>query len=1045
MRQAIPRAVVWVMAAVLAVCTPRAAEGRACVATSPSDWKNAIDYANEPYFVNSTYTPEEPRWVKFTILLCDPTRVYFHNGNTFRFHYDFAHARLDPFTGMSPAQFDAATLHAAGQQAVLGAVLIPGYGLFGESTPVREMAIQLVRQDAYSREQVRDWFNLVKSRVTNAAGVPTYYFPTFEQQAAAEADRAWLSSQGIEVAGPERWIRRSACYANGWAIGTLKFVPGAQIGAAYRAGTLRASDVLLTDAIPAETPPVAGIATLTPATPNSHAALLSQTWGIPFAYLAGTDGAAAQALIGRRVILRSYVANYACTASIADAELLPAAIVDELTTMKQIPPLAYAPKQPLGVSGYFTGVDALTPADTARVGGKAANYGVLRRAIPANVRPAAAIGFDLWNEFLSQSMLGGRTLRQVIDDRLAGLTAWPPPDPAALSQALSEVRSMFTSTGTTRFTPAQEAAILAALQSSTYGFDPDVKIRFRSSTNVEDTASFTGAGLYDSFSGCLRDDLDADTVGPSACDPAEPSERGVFRAIRKVFASFYNDNAYQARRRLSVNENEVGMSMLVHHSFPDSTELANGVAVITYNAVGGSDVSIVTQLGATSVTNPEDGSTAEEVSVYVSGGNFYPDLQRSCSRVMLGDTVMTFPGDYSLLASLMRTVAVRYAQENSITGRFALDFEFKKTTPNGALEIKQVRPLPLPSTNPIITPVLVNNPQRWCLFQGETSNVLANHRMKAELVLGTDSLRLTAANLFQSFMADSSTKFNTGCRLGVLGGEPDLWNGAAWSFAGGTATQRWRVPAGPGVTNPRTYTLTVESVPTLVSAAASPVVWLSDFGFSTRHLLWLRADYDQPVPYVDWDDQIRLTTTDEVRLCPCPDPVGLPVNRVVTAGGVTIDTSFQWVPGGAAAGYTFDLASWSQTTITGLTTQPIVLQSPWSQTYRPGHHNFTEDFVFDPRLEPGIAPAILQQLTQQGIAYLVVRDAGTTTPQIIRMSESCMPCPVDWDASGAIGVEDLFRFLAAWFGGDQRADWDGSGTLGEQDLFDFLGAFFAGC
>jgi hypothetical protein len=1035
--------VAWVVVSVLAMAAAPAYSQ--CTAVPATDWKTNIDYANEPFIVNNSYTPEEPRWVKFAILLCDPATVYFQNGYTYRFHYDFARVRLNPFLGMSAAQFDNVTLHAAGQQAVLGAVLVPGYGLFGETQPVREMAIQLVRQDAYTREQVRDYFNLVKSRVLNAEGVPTFYFPTFEQEQAAETDRAWLSSQGIEVAGPERWIRTNACYAQGWAVGTLKFVTGAQVGDAYLNGTLRASDILLTDAVPAEAPPVAGIVTLNPATPNSHVALLSQTWGIPFAYLAGDAGAAAQALVGRRVILRSHVVQYACRADLTDAESLSQPVLDELFTMKEIPPLDYDPTQPLGVPGYFVGIDALTPADTDRVGGKAANYGVLRRAIPANVRPAAAIGFDLWNEYLNQPMLGGLTLRQTIANRLAAHQAWPPTDPQALSTALSEVRNLFTSTSTTSFTATQQMAVLAALQNPAYGFDPDVKIRFRSSTNVEDTTSFTGAGLYDSFSGCLRDDIDADTVGPSACDPAEANERGVFRAIRRVFASFYNDNAYQARRRLSVNENEVGMAMLVHHSFPDSTELANGVAVISHTPPSGYQVKIVTQLGAVSVTNPEDGSTPEEVSVYISGGNYYPELERSCSRVVLGDKVMNFPSDYSQLASLMLTVLNRYRQENAISGPLSLDFEFKKTTPNGALEIKQVRPLPLPSTIPSITPILIDRPERWCLFQGETSNVLANHRMKTQLMLGSDSLRLSAANLTQSFMGQASDWFNSGCRVSLLSGAMEQWPGASWSFAAGTASQSWRVGAGPGVTNPRTYTLEFEGVPTLVSPAASPVVYLSDFGLGNRHLVWLRAQYDQPVPYVDWDNQIRTTLTDEVRLCPCPDPDGLPVHRTITADGVTVDIQFSWVPGGAAAGYTFDLASWSRTIITGLTTRPITLTSPWSQTYRPGHHNFTEDYVFDPRLEPGIAPAILQELSQQNVAYLMVRGVGTTMPRVVRMTETCLPCPADWDASGSVSVQDLFTFLAAWFGGDPRADWDGSGALGVQDLFDYLAAFFVGC
>src|SRR6185503_19138684 len=118
------------------------------------------------------------------------------------------------------------------------------------------------------------------------------------------------------------------------------------------------------------------------------------------------------------------------------------------------------------------------------------------------------------------------------------------------------------------FTAEQQHAITNALRV----FNPQRRIRFRSSTNVEDSEHFTGAGLYDSYSGCLLDDRDGNTSGPSLCDPEEEDERGVFRAIQRVYASFYNDNAFIERLRLGVDESQVGMAVLVHYSFPDEIE-----------------------------------------------------------------------------------------------------------------------------------------------------------------------------------------------------------------------------------------------------------------------------------------------------------------------------------------------------------------------------------------------------------------------------------------------------------------------------------------
>ena len=54
-------------------------------------------------------------------------------------------------------------------------------------------------------------------------------------------------------------------------------------------------------------------------------------------------------------------------------------------------------------------------------------------------------------------------------------------------------------------------------------------------------------------------------------------------------------------------------------------------------------------------------------------------------------------------------------------------------------------------------------------------------------------------------------------------------------------------------------------------------------------------------------------------------------------------------------------------------------------------------------------------------------------------------CPADFNASGAVSVQDIFDFLAAYFEGDVRADFNASGAISVQDIFDYLAAYFAGC
>ncbi len=54
-------------------------------------------------------------------------------------------------------------------------------------------------------------------------------------------------------------------------------------------------------------------------------------------------------------------------------------------------------------------------------------------------------------------------------------------------------------------------------------------------------------------------------------------------------------------------------------------------------------------------------------------------------------------------------------------------------------------------------------------------------------------------------------------------------------------------------------------------------------------------------------------------------------------------------------------------------------------------------------------------------------------------------CPADINRSGNLTVQDIFDFLAAYFGGQPAADFNGSGANSVQDIFDFLAAYFAGC
>ena len=52
--------------------------------------------------------------------------------------------------------------------------------------------------------------------------------------------------------------------------------------------------------------------------------------------------------------------------------------------------------------------------------------------------------------------------------------------------------------------------------------------------------------------------------------------------------------------------------------------------------------------------------------------------------------------------------------------------------------------------------------------------------------------------------------------------------------------------------------------------------------------------------------------------------------------------------------------------------------------------------------------------------------------------------PGDFNRDGSVSEEDVFNYLAAWFGNDPAADVNGSGDVTTGDIFDFLENYFGG-
>jgi hypothetical protein len=915
-------------------------------------------------------------WVKFIILVDDPGQIYFHDSGSDPFHYEFARDHIPAFQGMTREQFEAVTLVNPGRQAILGAVVVPT-----SITHSPEYGVQIVSNDDLHPALVKQVMQTVAEHVTAAMGTNAFYFPVGASATCIEGKRDYLSSEGIAFGSPERWLTGDACYAPGWALGKLVALPGSQVDAAYLDGRLTADDILLlTDTAPAELPYVAGIITLEPSTPNAHSAILARSYGIPFAYVRNARAlAAAQALEGRTVVFATTSArgldpldsnSGGCDVRFIDLEGLPGEQLAEIRALGTPPVLHVTAKRS---SGTLTlPVDGLVPADIDRVGGKAANFGVLRLAVPEVTSvPALALTFDLWDAFMEAAVTSGRSLREEIAMRLAPYT-WPA-DLRALDTTLTGIRELIK--GVT-FPAVIGTSLLDALS----GFDPERRIRFRSSTNVEDSETFTGAGLYDSATGCLADDLDGDEVGPSRCNVAEIEEHGVLRAVQRVYASFYFSNAYFERLRRGVREPEAGMGVLVHDSVPDSDELANGVGTLSINTDFASTASLVTQTGATSVTNPAGGTLPEEVLVarFVTNGAVQDVVStaKTSSLLPLGVHVLEHEGEYKDLMTLFNQVAGEYGRLTDRTPPFSLDFEYKKVVP-GQLSIRQVRLLPMPSSVRDVTPFFVGVPETLCVYGQDSADVFSVHRLKARLTVSGGGLSLTSENLgSRRLFTNVGINYIDDASVQSLQGDPATFSGATHAIqANGddvTVLDTWNA-------NSVTWTLRSRFAAT-TARSENPVLTADDLFFS------LTAQRETPVPILEESTSgepmpaTRLEDTVELWGY-CPDSINISpdfpsIEHSFSSGGVEVVTSYWYPPTPAfSAGYTAPAIKWQQTTIRGLTASPIVLTGYYSQTYAPNHHNAGGEYIFEPRLELGLSASILAELETANVAYIFIIDS----------------------------------------------------------------------
>jgi hypothetical protein len=300
-------------------------------------------------------------------------------------------------------------------------------------------------------------------------------------------------------------------FNKGTAIGTLRFVPA---DVAESELTFDPAEIVVLHAPLSDITPVAGIISETFSTPLAHVSLRAKGWGIPNIGLKEATTALAD-LAGKPVYFEARDADYVLRLATA-AEIAAAA-----TSTKAARRVAL-PVADLSITQLAT-LDQMRGKDVVAYGTKASALGeiVAAKLTGFDVPPGFGVPFAYYDAHVKASG---------IDRQVAAFLDAPPRDATARKAQLAALRKAIVDAPASEDLRARIGEALAALTTT----DPDAGVFVRSSTNAEDLAEFSGAGLYDTL-------------------PNVKGSDAVVEAIKQVWASVWNFAAYENRQRSGID------------------------------------------------------------------------------------------------------------------------------------------------------------------------------------------------------------------------------------------------------------------------------------------------------------------------------------------------------------------------------------------------------------------------------------------------------------------------------------------------------------
>jgi rifampicin phosphotransferase len=439
--------------------------------------------------------------VMFVIDRRDGNKIYYVNSRRYRFHKEFVNG-----TYLSLER---------GQEFFDNNYLKPNrrfiLGTLAYQTPVRRWTFEFWEGDLIPADQIK----LAGELINGTFFAPVAYKPNSNRQEEASA-----SIDGLERVLQSDITREQEYQALNVArgIGRIHVIP--KLDEHVEIGY---NEILVLDEVPLHLPPVAGIITSRPSTPLSHINLLAKSWGVPNAYVKNAHEVFKQ-YDGWWVTFETKPGEF--TIKRADNSALDEhqRRVRELRTLM-------TPRYDLSVRRLASLREQRARSVTA-YGAKSANLGhVLNARLPGVVVPEGfTIPFFYYDQFVKENKLEEPIYEMLEEHKFVH-------DPAYRRGRLKGLRERIQAG---KFNESLRGAILARVRAKFGGKGLFV----RSSTNTEDLPNFNGAGLYNTVPNVKGDDA-------------------LVEAIKNVWASIWNFEAYEARERAGIDHSKVYPAVLI--------------------------------------------------------------------------------------------------------------------------------------------------------------------------------------------------------------------------------------------------------------------------------------------------------------------------------------------------------------------------------------------------------------------------------------------------------------------------------------------------